>query len=430
MTLLDRYTLTNSLFLLAFLMGISIISMVSCKEDKSSTTSSLKAADLLGNPKYQAISYGGYRMNSRDQQPSIANIKEDLRILSALNIKVIRTYNVHLPHAANVLKAITELKIENESFEMYVMLGAWIDCKNAWTDQTPIHSEESDRNAIEVNRAIELAKQYPDIVKIITVGNEAMVKWATAYYVEPSIILKWVKHIQDIKKDGQIDQNLWVTSSDNFASWGGGSSDYHVPDLKELLKAVDYVSMHTYPMHDTHYNPSFWGITETDQTLTKTQQVKIAMDASIAYAQSQYNSVKGFLDSLNIQKDIHIGETGWASSSDGFYGLNGSKACDEYKQALYYEGIREWTNEASISCFFFEAFDEPWKDAANPLGSENHFGLFTKSGEAKYVLWDQVEKGIFKGISRGSTAIQKSYNGQLDSLLEKVEVPLIFDNNE
>ena len=40
---------------------------------------------------------------------------------------------------------------------------------------------------------------YPEIVKIIAVGNEAMVNWAWSYYVKPSVILNWVNHLQDLK---------------------------------------------------------------------------------------------------------------------------------------------------------------------------------------------------------------------------------------
>jgi len=88
---------------------------------------------ILGNPKYQGICYGGYRTNTRDVEPTVFEVMEDLKILAALNIKIIRTYNLHHEEILNVLKAITELKKENPKFEMYVMLGAWIDCKNAWT---------------------------------------------------------------------------------------------------------------------------------------------------------------------------------------------------------------------------------------------------------------------------------------------------------
>jgi hypothetical protein len=188
----------------------------------------ITAATILGNPDYQAICYGGYRTNTREVEPTVAQIKEDMRILAAMKIKVVRTYNVHNKEIANLLTAISELTNEQTGFEMYVMLGAWIDCKNAWTSNAPIHNQESERNAVEIAEAVRLANQYPDIIKIIAVGNEAMVNWATGYYVTPDIILKWVKHLQQLKKQKKLSKDIWITSSDNFASWGGGGKEYHV----------------------------------------------------------------------------------------------------------------------------------------------------------------------------------------------------------
>ena len=85
--------------------------------------------------------------------------------------------------------------------------------------------------------------------------------------------------------------------------------------------------------------------------------------------------------------------------------------------------MRKWTNKAGISCFYFEAFNEKWKDAHNPKGSENHFGLFKINGEAKYAVWDLVDKGTFKGLTRDGHSIKKTYNGDLEALLEEVELP-------
>ena len=51
-----------------------------------------------------------------------------------------------------------------------------------------------------------------------------------------------------------------------------------------------------------------------------------------------------------------------------FYGDEGSRATDEYKEAMYYKHMREWTNKEGISCFYFEIFDEPWKDSKKPYG--------------------------------------------------------------
>ena len=76
------------------------------------------ASELLGNPDYPAISYGGYRGKSREEQPNMAQLKEDIRIMHAMGIRFLRTYNLQFPHAANVVKAIDELKNTNPEFEM------------------------------------------------------------------------------------------------------------------------------------------------------------------------------------------------------------------------------------------------------------------------------------------------------------------------
>ncbi|MCK0110002.1 glycosyl hydrolase family 17 protein [Flavobacteriaceae bacterium S0825] len=422
------------------LLAIAVVLTFSCKKEQTKeqlmqSQKSISAKDILGNSEYLAISYGAYRTNSRKTQPTIPEIKEDLKIMAAMGIKILRTYNVHFPHAENILKAISELKKEGSDFEMYVMLGAWIEAKHAFTDVTEkIRNQDGERympqidkmigNEAEMKEAIRLTKQYPNIVKILAVGNEAMVHWATEYFVEPAIILKWVNHLQQLKNKGELPKDLWITSSDNFAAWGGGDLVYHKEDLVKLIKAVDYISMHTYAYHDTHYSPDYW-VNDTTTYDTDLQKIEAAMLRAKMYAKSQYNGVKSFIDGLGIDKPIHIGESGWATQSNGLYGSNGSKATDEYKAALYYKHLREWTNEAGISCFYFEAFDENWKDAGNPGGSENHFGLFTLDGKAKYALWDLVDKGVFDGLIRNGKPITKTYNGNKEELMKDVLVPNI-----
>ena len=250
-----------------------------------------------------------------------------------------------------------------------------------------------------------------------------MVKWATSYYVQPNVILKWVTHLQELKKKNKLSKDLWITCSDDFASWGGAEDSYKTKDLEALINAVDYVSMHTYPYHNSHYNPHFWKTPQTDQTLSEIEKVNAAMKRSVAFAQMQYNTVKNYVKSINPSKPVHIGETGWASSSDGFYGNEGSRASDEYKQALYYNAMREWTNKEGISCFYFEAFDEPWKDSENALGSENHFGLFTVDGKAKYALWSSVDQEIFTGLGRNGVTISKTFEGNPDEIMKTVSTP-------
>jgi|TARA_B110000967_G_scaffold209301_1_gene264839 exo-beta-1,3-glucanase (GH17 family) len=414
-----------------FLILALLISMISCvtaekKEDKDlKTKKELTAKEILGNPNYLAISYGGYREKSREMQPTIPQLKEDLKLMHAMGIRIVRTYNVQpeLPHASNILEAISQLKKEDSSFEMYVMLGAWIDCLNAWTEVTPDHEIESAQNEGEIARAVALANKYPDIVKVIAVGNEAMIRWATSYFVRPNVILKWVNHLQDLKKDDKLSKDLWVTCSDDFASWGGGDPSYRVKDLEDIIKAVDYVSMHTYAYHNSHYNPGFWKVPDNEQDLSDIEKIDNSMLRALEFAKNQYKEVSEYVKSIDSTKLIHIGETGWATVSSGYYGVTGSRATDEYKQGLYYKHLRDWTNKEGISCFYFEAFDEQWKDADNAKGSENHFGLFTLKGEAKYPIWNLVDNGVFKGLERNGNPIIKTFGGDKEVLMKDVLVP-------
>lgn len=408
--------------ILSLIVLVSIF-MWSCDNSNTKERTKVTAKEILGNPDYRAISYGGYRTTSRDAQPTVEQLKEDMKIIHAMGIRILRTYNVQLQQAPNILKAITELKKEDANFEMYVMLGAWIDCKNAWTDQAPDHEVESEQNEGEIARAVALANQYPDIVKVIAVGNEAMVKWAASYYVQPWVILKWVRHLQNLKKEGKLPKDLWITSSDDFSSWGGGDPVYHVKDLEDLIKEVDYISFHTYAYHNSHYNPQFWWSPEELSAATDSVKIDKAMARAIDFAKRQYDSVTNYMKSLGVNKPIHIGETGWATVSNGYYGPNGSKASDEYKEAMYHKLMREWTDKEGIACFYFEAFDEPWKDSHNPKGSENHFGLITVDGKAKYALWDLVDQGIFKGLTRDGNPITKTYNGSKEDLMKDVLAP-------
>ena len=416
---------TRHLLLIALIFNLCFC-LGSCKDKKMNelpVNKNKSAAEFLGHSEYRAMSYGGYRTLTRDDQPSLSQIKEDLKILSAIGVKVIRTYNLQLDQAHNILKAIRALKMEDASFEMYVMLGLWIECENA--RQSPNHgAEDIAVNTAEIERAIIYSNQYPDIVKIIAVGNEAMVHWQADYFVLPSVILKWVNHLQKLKTEHKLPSELWITSSDNFASWGGGDAAYHNEDLTALIKAVDYISLHTYPFHDTHYNSSFWLESQKNiEHLDAKVRIELAVQSAVDYAVFQYQAVESYVETLGVQTPIHIGETGWATASENLYGTSGTQAADEYKQALYYQKMSDWTIANGVSCFYFEAFDEPWKDAPRPRGSENHFGLIDVEGTLKYALWDEYDSGVFKGMTRDDKPLKKSFNGAFEEMFSTVKLP-------
>jgi exo-beta-1,3-glucanase (GH17 family) len=408
------------LFQLSCLLGAITLAFTACHYP----TDEPGAANILGSPDYPAFSYGGYREATRDVVPTVEQLKDDLRILAAMEVKILRTYNTKYQQAANLLEAIRQLKQADPDFEMYVMLGTWIECEGAWTDELNHHAGDVEANTAEIGRVVAMANEYPDIVKIIAVGNEAMVQWAVNYFVFPEVILKWVNHLQTLKRTGGLPEDIWITSSDNFESWGGGAKNYQTDELVELMKAVDYISVHTYPFHDSHYNPAFWTVRPEEEGLDTFEQIDAAMLRAKHYAMAQTQAVADYMESVGVDKPIHIGETGWATIAASSYGPTGSHAADEYKEKIYYEHMRDWSRESGMSCFYFEAFDEQWKDQGNPLGSENHFGLINLQGEAKYALWDFVDAGAFDGLTRDGRAITKTYNGDAGALMADVLPPV------
>ena len=382
------------------------------------------AAEIFGNADYPAMAYGGYRGESRELTPSAAQLAEDMNILSAMGVKVIRTYNTsQYPQAALLLEVIRELKRSDPGFEMYVMLGAWIDASNAWTEDVDHHREDEINNTLEIDTAVAMANKYPDIVKAIAVGNEAMWPSAVEYFVAPKIILAWVTHLQSLKRKGDLPAGVWITSSDNYESWGGGRKSFQTPDLAALVKAVDFVSMHSYPFHDSFYNQEYWGVPGDEEKLTKQAMTKAAMRRAAAYTASQHQAVVDYVASLGIEKPVHVGETGWASADSGVYGKSGSVAADEYKQKLYYEYIREWSDQAGVTLFYFEIFDEIWKEPSDRGESENHFGLVRINNEVKYALWDLVDSGRFEGLTRNEKPLVKSFRGDFSALLQSFQRP-------
>ena len=99
---MNSHLIRYSVWALGLIMGI-----FACSDPKEMKTRKDKhPKEILGNPNYPAISYGGYRGLNRDTQPTLHEIKEDLLIMYATGFRILRTYNVHFPHAENTLRAI------------------------------------------------------------------------------------------------------------------------------------------------------------------------------------------------------------------------------------------------------------------------------------------------------------------------------------
>jgi exo-beta-1,3-glucanase (GH17 family) len=305
-----------------------------------------KSTDLLGG-ELRAVCYSGFRRGQHPDRgagainPSDAEILEDLKILVHHGFPLIRLYDSQVNSAA-VLRLIT-----THQLKLKVMLGAWLDAEvsnpNCPWQKEPYSKEvlaaNTLKNEAEINRAVILANQYPNIVIAVAVGNEALVAW-NDHMVPLRSIIRYVHHVKQAVSQP-------VTVADNYDWWAKHGS--------ELAKEIDFVSVHIYPQWE-------------DKDI----------EDSIAYGIANMNAVRQALP----DSQLVITEAGWASTASEF----GTRA-DEAKQKRYYEALFKWAETMHITTFFFEAFDESWKgDPTNPLGAEKHWGLFTEARKPKLVM--------------------------------------------
>ena len=308
------------------------------------TTLNLPTLPIL--PKGRAICYSGYRNGqSPDSKiyPSLEQIREDLLIL-APHWPLLRLYDCS-PHAERVLEVISRDKLPFQ-----VMLGAYIGAEmnnfgcpwGATFTEAQLEASVAENEA-EVGRLITLAQTYPEVVFSVAVGNEATVDW-TDHFVP---VQRMIEHVRRVKQ--QVGQP--VTFCENYVPW------QH--KLRDLVNELDFISLHTYPVWEYKH-----------------------VHEALAYTRGNYNSVA----SLYPDKPVIITEAGWCTNSNG-RGMNAEHAVQEL-QAIYLRDLMDWTDEAGILCFVFEAFDESWKGSADPLEPEKHWGLYTVDRQPKLVMND------------------------------------------
>lgn len=301
-----------------------------------------------------AICYSGFRKGQHPggEHPSYDQIHKDLLLLDG-HWKYLRLYDCD-EHAETTLKVIRE-----EKLDFKVMLGAYIvaEMNNfgcPWGGGT-YPEEELEANKVKnlnrIHKLIDLANEYPNIIFSLSAGNEACVDW-TDHYVPVSHVVEYVKLIQKNAKQP-------VTFCENYVPW--------LSKLRPLAEAVDFISIHTYPVWEYKH-----------------------IHEALGYTKDNYYAV------ANMYPDtpVIITEAGWATNSNG-HGIPTEHVC-ELQQQTYYQDLMGWVNEEKILTFVFEAFDESWKGSDDPNEPEKHWGLFKEDRTPKVVV-QHLGAGEFMG---------------------------------
>jgi exo-beta-1,3-glucanase (GH17 family) len=292
----------------------------------------------------KAICYSGYRQGQSPETriyPSYEQIREDLLILQR-HWTYLRLYDCSL-HAETVLKVI-----ENEKLNLKVMLGAYIgaELNNFGCPWGTIYTKKEletniKNNLLQVEKLIQLANQYPEIIFSLSAGNEATVDW-TDHFVP---VEKVISYVQMIKQGARQP----VTFCENYVPW--------YDKLKPLADELDFISIHTYPV---------WEFKSIHEAMEYTKQ-------------NYYSVATKYPD-----KPVIITEAGWATVSNG-RGINPENVGQDF-QSMYYNDLMKWSEKEGVMTFVFEAFDEPWKGSPEATEPEKHWGLYTVDRNPKKVF--------------------------------------------
>lgn len=286
-----------------------------------------------------AICYSGFRRGQYPDRgqgaknPSRQEILEDLRLLSqSAGIHLLRLYD-----SRENSRTVLEL-IRAEKLPLKVMLGAWLNAEISphetceWIKvPLPEATLAANRkgNEQEVKRAIQLAREFPEVVAAVNIGNETLVDWNDHRLP--------VKRLAGFLRTAREALDQPVTTAENYAAW--------VRYAKELAGVVDFAGVHTYPVWE-----------------------KKTLAQAMAFTLENLTAVQQALPGVPLA----IAEAGWATTASEF-----PQEANEKNQARYFQDLLDWARKNHVTVFWFEAFDEDWKgDPANPAGAEKHWGLY------------------------------------------------------
>ena len=268
----------------------------------------LARAPIDPNAKLQCISYAPFRGNQTSLSPatqvSREQIAEDLAELAKIS-DCIRTYATDLG-----LDQIPELAAK---VGLKVIQGIWLD-------------RNRQKNLTQISTGIRLAREYPETITALVVGNEVVLRGEmTASDLAATI--------RSIKAQVAVP----VTYADAWDQWLRN---------RDLYDAVDFVTIHILP---------YW------------EDLPVRAKFAAAHA----DAIRRRMVSAFPGKEILIGEIGWPSEGR----MRESSLASRTNQAQVVSEILDLARRENFRVNLFEAYDESWKQQIEGTVG-GYWGLF------------------------------------------------------
>jgi exo-beta-1,3-glucanase (GH17 family) len=265
------------------------------------------------------ISYAPFRGDQDPFGPDVPidprQISEDLARLKETT-DCVRTYSVD-----HGLDRIAEIARQHG---MKVLQGLWL-------------SSFPELNRRQIERTIELARQFPDVITAVIVGNEALLRGD----MSPTGLAGKIREVKS-----QV--SMPVTYADVWEFW---------LRYRELAAEVDFITIHILPYWEDFPIP--------------------ARDAA-----SHVDAIRKRIVAAFPAKEIFVGEFGWPTAGR----MRDSALPSPINQARAMHEVLALAVRESYRVNLIEAFDQPWKrQLEGTVGG--HWGLFNADRSGPKFTW-------------------------------------------
>lgn len=258
------------------------------------TPAALAYAPVDAAAKLNCVSYAPFRGGQTPLTPGLVispeQIAEDLAEIAKI-FQCVRIYSVD-----NGLDKVPELAAK---VGLKVLLGVWI-------------GRDRLKNAVLIEDAISLARDYPGVITGIVVGNELLLRREMT-----------AADLRQIIRSVKARVNIPVTYADVWEFW---------LRYREVSQDVDFVTVHMLP---------YW-----EDFPPRAEDAAVHVDA-----------IRKRLAVAFPGKEVLIGETGWPSKGR----MRDEALPSRINQARFVSDILDRAKQENFRVILFEAYDGPWK---------------------------------------------------------------------
>jgi exo-beta-1,3-glucanase (GH17 family) len=205
-------------------------------------------------------------------------------------------------------------------------MGIWVD--NTYPDAD---------NFAAIDASLSIVAQGHPSIKTLIVGNEYLLRVRQSLGDSVAAEQRLVSYINYARM--KAPPNIEVVTGESYPDWLSASP--------ALFNAVDRIMWHSHP---------WWE--------------QFPIDQAAAHLATTHDQMRAKMQQYGISKPERLGETGypWAVN-------NGAAVGSEANEAQYLHDLSAYSASVGLEYFFFEGFDENWKNAEGPVGGK--WGLWT-----------------------------------------------------